>query len=39
MAVIATPSGKREQIGSGFLVQGRQVLTAAHCIRNKEAGA
>ncbi|MFE7782978.1 trypsin-like peptidase domain-containing protein [Streptomyces nigrescens] len=39
MAVIATLPGGREQIGSGFLVQGRQVLTAAHCTHDKKTGA
>ncbi|MEU4499222.1 bifunctional trypsin-like peptidase domain-containing/SEL1-like repeat protein [Streptomyces sp. NPDC023998] len=39
MAVIATLPCGREQVGSGYLVEGRQVLTAEHCTRDRETGA
>jgi hypothetical protein len=34
VAVIAILSGNREQVGSGYLVGGRLVLTAEHCTRD-----
>jgi Trypsin-like peptidase domain/WD domain, G-beta repeat len=39
VAVVAALPGGREQIGSGYLVGGRLVLTAAHCTRDKVTGA
>ena len=39
VAVVATLPGGREQVGSGYLVGGRLVLTAAHCTRDKATGA
>ena len=38
VAVAATLKGGREQIGSGYLVSGRLVLTAEHCTRDKATG-
>ena len=37
VAVVATLADGREQIGSGYLVGGRIVLTAEHCTRDKLA--
>ena len=39
VAVVADLPGGREQVGSGYLVGGRLVLTAAHCARDKKTGA
>jgi WD40 repeat protein len=39
VAVVAALPGNREQIGSGYLVGERLVLTAAHCTRDKATGA
>ncbi|MGW7647137.1 trypsin-like peptidase domain-containing protein [Streptomyces bobili] len=39
VAVIATLADGREQFGSGFLVEGRRVLTAEHCTRDKKTAA
>jgi tetratricopeptide (TPR) repeat protein len=36
VAVVATLRDGREQIGSGYLVAGAFVLTAAHCTRDKQ---
>jgi hypothetical protein len=36
VAVIATVAGGLEQVGSGYLVDGRLVLTAAHCTWDKK---
>ncbi|MBT2612730.1 bifunctional trypsin-like peptidase domain-containing/SEL1-like repeat protein, partial [Streptomyces sp. ISL-87] len=38
VAVIATLPDGREQLGSGFLVGDRRVLTAEHCTRDKKTG-
>ncbi|MGY1702815.1 trypsin-like peptidase domain-containing protein [Geodermatophilus sp. SYSU D00766] len=38
VAVVATLADGREQVGSGFLVSGRVVLTAAHCTYDKATG-
>jgi hypothetical protein len=38
VAVAATLFNGREQLGSGYLVSGRQVLTAEHCTRDKVTG-
>jgi Trypsin-like peptidase domain len=38
VAVLATLRDGREQIGSGYLVNGRLVVTAAHCARDKATG-
>jgi len=37
VAVVPTLKDGREQIGSGYLVSGRLVLTAEHCTRDKAA--
>lgn len=37
-AVLATWSDGSEKTGSGFLISGRLVLTAAHCVRDKMTG-
>jgi len=39
VAVVATLKGGREQVGSGYLVSGRLVLTAEHCTRDKGQGS
>ena len=38
VAVAATLRDGREQLGSGYLVSGRLVLTAEHCTRDKATG-
>ena len=38
VAVVATLRDGREQLGSGYLVSGRLVLTAEHCTRDKVTG-
>jgi hypothetical protein len=38
VAVAATLRDGREQLGSGYLISGRQVLTAEHCTRDKVTG-
>jgi hypothetical protein len=38
VAVVATLRNGREQLGSGYLVGGRQVLTAEHCTRDNVTG-
>ena len=38
VAVVATLRDGREQLGSGYLITGRLVLTAEHCTRNKVTG-
>ena len=38
VAVAATLQDGREQVGSGYLVSGRLVLTAEHCSRDKVTG-
>lgn len=38
VAVVATLRDGREQLGSGYLVSGRLVLTAEHCTRDKATG-
>src|SRR5271169_5740325 len=38
VAVVAALRDGREQLGSGYLVTGRLVLTAEHCTRDKETG-
>ncbi len=38
VAVAATLQDGREQLGSGYLVTGRLVLTAEHCTRDKATG-
>ena len=37
-AVVATLRDGREQVGSGYLVSGRLVLTAEHCSRDRVTG-
>ena len=39
VAVVATLPAGREQVGSGYLIDGRLVLTAEHCTRDKVTGA
>lgn len=39
VAVVATLPCGQQQVGSGYLVGGRQVLTAAHCTHDKKTGA
>lgn len=38
VAVAASLRDGREQLGSGYLISGRRVLTAEHCIRDKLTG-
>ena len=38
VAVAATLRDGREQLGSGYLISGRQALTAEHCARDKVTG-
>ena len=38
VAVVASLANGLEQVGSGFLVSGRQVLTAEHCTCDKKTG-
>lgn len=38
VAVVARLANGREQVGSGYLVNGRLVLTAEHCTRDDETG-
>lgn len=38
VAVTATWADGHAEVGSGYLVTGRLVLTAGHCIRDKESG-
>ena len=38
VAVAATLRDGREQLGSGYLISGRLVLTAEHCTRDKATG-
>ena len=38
VAVVATLQNAREQVGSGYLINGRLVLTAEHCTRDKTTG-
>ncbi len=39
VAVVATLADGREQVGTGYLVTSRLVLTARHCTRDKTSGA
>src|SRR5438067_2341794 len=39
VAVVASLSAGREQIGSGYMIGSRVVLTAAHCTWDKTTGA
>ncbi len=39
LAVVASLSSGREQVGSGFLVRGNVVLTAGHCTEDKQTGS
>jgi tetratricopeptide (TPR) repeat protein len=39
VAVVAVLSGGREQVGSGYVVAERLVLTAAHCTQDRLSGA
>ena len=39
VAVVLRLANGREQTGTGYLVSGRQVLTAAHCTRDRVTGA
>ncbi|MBD0692548.1 trypsin-like serine peptidase [Streptomyces sp. CBMA123] len=39
VAVVAALPGGLEQVGSGYLLDGQRVLTAAHCTHDKKTGA
>ena len=39
VAVVTTLPAGREQVGSDYLIGGRLVLTAEHCMRDKVTGA
>ena len=38
VAVVAALPDGREQVGSGYLLDGHRVVTAAHCVRDKATG-